>query len=115
MMLCIKSWASLKSCKNNGLDSYGLAPVSFAVRIEDASHCHFEFPVDWKCLLFCGKGEKQVSRDEIQQTILGLTTAFLLWKSGIEPSAANWWAESEPNFMHLLKSGYIKKNEGVKP
>lgn len=100
--------ASICNAKNNGLDSYVLAPVSLAVLIEDSSHCHFEFPVDGKCSFFCGKGEKQFTRDEIQETILGLTTAFVLWKSGIAPSAAEWWADGGNHFRRLLQTGHIK-------
>ena len=98
---------SVCNANNNGLNSYATASHSHVLKIEDSSHCHFEFPVDGKCSFLCGKGEKRFSRDEIQQTILGLTTAFLLWQTGIDNNGETWWSESEQNFKTLIDDGYI--------
>ena len=96
------------NANNNGLNAYAIAPRSNVLKIMDSSHCHFEFPVDGKCSFVCGKGEKRFSRDEIQQTIIGLTTAFLLWQTGIDKSGATWWSEGEPNYQALIDAGYIE-------
>ena len=97
------------NARNNGLALYELAPQSNAIKVEDSSHCHFEFPVDGKCLFVCGKGEKRFSREHIQQTIVGLTTAFLLWQTGIDPRGETWWFDSQLNYKTLSGAGYITK------
>jgi hypothetical protein len=97
------------NANNNGLLIYGLAPQSNVIKVEDTSHCHFEFPVDGKCLFVCGKGEKRFSRENIQQTIVGLTTAFLLWQTGIDTKGETWWLDSQLNYKTLSGAGYITK------
>ena len=97
------------NANNNGLDSYALVPHSNVIKVEDSSHCHFEFPVDGKCSFVCGKGEIRFSRDMIQQTILGLTTAFLLWQTGMDTNGETWWHDSKQNHKTLIDAGYIKK------
>ena len=100
---------SLCNANNSGLDTYGLAPQSMVLEVMDSSHCHFEFPVDGKCSFICGKGEKRFSRENIQKTILGLTTAFLLWQTGIDPNGETWWSERQFNYVSLCNAGYISK------
>jgi hypothetical protein len=97
------------NANNNGLDLYALAPQSNVIKVEDTSHCHFEFPVDGKCSFVCGKGEKRFSRQTIQQTIVGLTTSFLLWQTGIDANGETWWHDSKQNYKTLIDAGYIKK------
>ncbi len=97
------------NANNNGLDLYALAPQSNVIKVEDTSHCHFEFPVDGKCSFVCGKGEKRFSRQTIQQTIVGLTTSFLLWRTGIDANGETWWHDSKQNYKTLIDAGYIKK------
>jgi len=97
------------NANNNGLDPYVLAPQFKVIKVEDTSHCHFEFPVDGKCSLVCGKGEKRFSRQTVQQTIVGLTTAFLLWQTGIDVNGETWWHDSQQNYKTLIDAGYIRK------
>jgi hypothetical protein len=97
------------NANNNGLSLYALASDSKVIKVEDTSHCHFEFPVDWKCLFVCGKGEKRFSRENIQRTIVGLTTAFLLWQTGIDTKGETWWFDSQLNYKTLSGAGYITK------
>ena len=103
------------NANNNGLDLYVLAPQSNVIKVEDTSHCHFEFPVDGKCSFVCGKGEKRFSRQTIQQTIVGLTTAFLLWQTGIDANGETWWFDSQLNYKTLTGAGYITRplNDGT--
>lgn len=100
---------SICNANNNGLDLYAKAPYSNVILVEDASHCHFEFPVDGKCLFVCGRGEQRLRREMIQQTILGLTTAFLLWQTGIDTNGESWWSDSQQNFKTLRYTGYIRR------
>lgn len=101
--------AAPSSCNahNNGLDAYAQAPHSKVIKVEDTSHCHFELPVDGKCSLVCGKGERQFSRGTLQETIFGLTTAFLLWQSGLDTRGQTWWFDDQPNYVALRDAGYI--------
>jgi hypothetical protein len=65
-----------------GCVSYSSNPV-----VEDAKDTHAIIGPDYrnqgKGSFVCGKGEMRFSREVIQQTILVLTTAFLLWQTGI--------------------------------
>ena len=88
--------------------SQSIVSNSKLIKIEDSSHCHFEFPVDGKCSLVCGKGESRFRGRVIQQTILGLTTAFLLWQTGIDQNGETWWSDSKQNYQTLASAGYIK-------
>lgn len=106
--------SSACNASNNGLVLYALAPQSNVIKVEDSSHCHYEYPVDGKCLFVCGKGEKRFSREHIQQTIVGLTTAFLLWQTGLDTKGETWWFDNQLNYKTLNGAGYITKpvNEG---
>jgi hypothetical protein len=100
--------ASACNAYNNGIEVYEKSAHSTVIKVVDASHCHFEFPVDSKCSFFCGKGEKQLSRETIQKTILGLTTAYLLWQSGIDPQGQTYWSGKDKNFDTFIDAGYIE-------
>ena len=99
---------SMCNADSNGLKCYQNAGEASVIEVDDATHCHFEFPFDSKCTIVCGKGEKRFRREEIQQTILGLTTAYLLWQSGIDLRGETWWLDEAENFRNLLKAGYIR-------
>jgi hypothetical protein len=76
----------------NGLKVFAAsAKPSRVVQVADASHCHFEFPMDGRCWLICGKGGQRRSRADIQTSILSLATASLLWQTGADPSAKSVW------------------------
>lgn len=100
---------SVCNANNNGLDLYALSPHSNVTKVEDTSHCHFEFPVDGKCSFVCGTGEKRFSRQTIQRTIVGFTTAFLLWQTGIDNNGETWWSDSHLNYKTFRAAGYITK------
>jgi hypothetical protein len=98
---------SVCNANNNGMSAFDLAPHALVIKVEDSSHCHFEFPVDRKCSIVCGTGEEQFSTEVIQQTILGLTTAFLLWQTGIDANGETWWLDNQQNYKILRAAGYI--------
>jgi dienelactone hydrolase len=99
---------SICNADNNGLQSYKAASCSRVIEVEDATHCHFEFPFDGKCSIACGKGEKRFKREVIQKTILGFTTAFLLWQTGIDINGEVWWSDGSKNINILTEAGYVK-------
>ena len=49
-----------------------------------------------------------MSREAIQKTILWLTTAYLLWQSGIDPQGQTYWSGKYKNFDMLIDAGYIE-------
>ena len=100
--------ASICNADRNGLKIYNAISDSKVIEVEDATHCHFEFPFDAKCSLVCGKGEKRFKREIIQKAILGFTTAFLLWQSGIDARGEAWWSEGSDEIKILTQAGYIK-------
>jgi hypothetical protein len=79
------------------------------IKVADTSHCHFEFPVDGMCSFVCGQGEKRFSRTIIQQTIVGLTTAFLLWQTGLDTNGETWWSDRQLNYKTFRGAGFITK------
>ena len=99
---------SICNADRNGLNCYLKADEAKVIEVDDATHCHFEFPFDSKCTIACGKGEKRFRREAIQQTVLGLTTAYLLWQSGIDSRGETWWLDEAENFKKLMKAGYIR-------
>ena len=99
---------SICNADNNGLESYKAAFNSRVIEVEDATHCHFEFPFDGKCSIACGIGERRFKREVIQKTILGLTTAFVLWQSGIAINGETWWSDGGKNKNIMTEAGYIK-------
>lgn len=99
------------NARNNGLRAYARAERAVVVKVFDASHCHFEFPMDWKCTLVCGTAEARFGRQEIQQIILGLITSFVRWRSGLDPEAGDWWAEGGQNYRTLVAAGYLERVE----
>jgi len=99
---------SICNADRNGLQSYSAASEARVIEVEDASHCHFEFPFDTKCTIACGKGEKRFRREVIQKTIVGFATAFMLWQSGVDPEGKIWWLNGSENIKILTEAGYIK-------
>jgi len=83
----------------NGLAVYAASPQSIVFDIKNATHFDFEIPTPISDLN--PESKKQILKKEVQSTILGLTTAYLLWRSGAEPGAKNWW-------MHPTSSGKFK-------
>ena len=63
---------------------------------------------DGKCSIACGIGEKRFKREVIQKTILGFTTAFVLWQTGIAINGETWWSDGSKNINILTEAGYIK-------
>ena len=84
------------------------ASDSRGIEIDDATHCHFEFPFDPKCSLVCGSGAKRFKREVIQKTIRGFTTAFMLWQSRMDTRSAAWWSDGSETIQALTEAGYIR-------
>jgi pimeloyl-ACP methyl ester carboxylesterase len=92
---------------NNGVAIFQNTFHSRVLRVEEANHCHFEFPTDPLCNLVGGRKPKRFLRFQIKETILALSTAFLLWQAGLSDEAASWWQAGQNNYEYLLKLGII--------
>lgn len=68
-----------------------------ALRVDGATHCDFEAPTDGGCTAICGGsgGEDTIG------TIRGLTTAWLLWRGGVDPAGEQWWTPGNAWFDGL--------------
>jgi len=99
--------AESSSCnaKNNGLAVFEKIENSSLLKVNSASHCDFEYPYDKKCAWVCGKAKAPHDRVDIQETILGLTTALLRWQLGLDEQAATWWQKGESSNYDILFSG----------
>lgn len=91
---------------NNALDVYAAVQGGVLVRVLGADHCDFESPTDWGCTTFCGDGG--ADDDLVHGTILGLSTAFVLWQSGEAPEAEQWWTAGYPYYDSLVDGGLIR-------
>ena len=91
-----------------GLQVYAAAPDSSVLRVTEADHCDFESPTDWLCTLLCQAENASFSDEEISTTVRDLTTAFLLWQSGLEPRGEAWWKAGEEPYEALKSSGAIR-------
>ncbi len=96
------------NAKNNGLEVYGLLDQPHALHVEGATHCDFEFPYDKKCRLACGKNKAPYERKDVQSTILGLSTALFIWRSGVDESAQLWWDKNQSVLNALVKAKRVR-------
>jgi hypothetical protein len=61
------------------------------------------------CTIVCGRGEKRFDREEVQETMLSLSTAFLFWHAELDPTAEDWWNRDRHNFRVLVRAGVIEE------
>jgi dienelactone hydrolase len=99
--------SSFINARNNGVAIFQNAAHSRVLKVKEADHCHFEFPTDPLCNLVGGRKPKRFLRFQIKETILALSTAFLLWQAGLADEAANWWQAGQNNYEYLVKLGII--------
>ena len=96
---------------NNGVSLFDVPPVARALRVTEADHCDFSSPnTCLACTTGCGVGTNlQFSDAEVLQTILGLSTGFLLWQTGLDSSGQQWWDPGVPWYDDLLAAGAISE------
>jgi len=76
---------------NSGLSAYQAASNIEVLQVTEADHCDFEAPTDTICTLACGGSNTLFDDGDIQSTIIGLSTSFVLWQVLDEPDAREWW------------------------
>lgn len=95
---------------NNFLALYASVPGARAVRLTEADHCDFERPTDWVCTVPCGTSPNDHFSDaEIQRTLMGLATSFLVWQTGLDPSGPEWWEPGGSYYDVLVATGAISE------
>lgn len=94
---------------NNGLPFYESAPQAIAFRVTEADHCDFESPTDGLCTSFCAGTNDRFDETTIHNAIFGLTTSYLLWRTGSDPNAAEWWLSRGETYLHLVEIGLIEQ------
>lgn len=95
------------NAENNADPAFRAAPGADTLRVLGAGHCDFESPTDWGCETFCDGGAAPDS--VVGPAITGLSTAWLLWRSGAEPAAAEWWTPGESWYDDLSDAGVIAR------
>ncbi len=88
----------------NGVPVFAEIPDATTMRVVEADHCDFQSPPDAFCGL-CSAPNPTFTDEDIAASIRGLTTAALLWRSGVDESGAQWWTPGSPWFDMLVASG----------
>ena len=97
------------SCNENGngVPVYEAAAEGNAVRVTEAEHCDFEAPTDGLCTALCAVRNTAFTEEQIRATILGLSTSFLLWQSGLDPRGMGWWTPGTPAYDEMIAGGAV--------
>ena len=90
----------------NGLAVYPAASGS-VLRVTEADHCDFEDPTDWLCTTLCTGTNDLFDDDDIHTTIRGLSTAWLVWRAGLDSGGEAWWTPGDAPYDDLLAAGAI--------
>lgn len=96
---------------NNIVPIYASLAQGRALRVVESGHCDYSNPDDClACNTLCGNGtNNQFTDEEILRTILGLSTAFLVWQSGLDATGEQWWSAGQPYYGELLASGAVSE------
>jgi len=92
----------------NGVPVFAAIPDAQTVRIVEADHCDFQSPPDGFCSLCSGPNPTHTDED-IAAAIRGLTTAALVWRSGLDESGGQWWTPGNMWFDMLVESGTMNE------
>lgn len=90
---------------NSGLSVYANALNAVVYRVPGADVCDFENPTNAGCEAVCWYGN--ASRDDVHLAVRGLSTGFLMWRVGLDPTGAQWWQPGEPYFQDLITEGIL--------
>jgi hypothetical protein len=93
--------------KNNGLDVYRAAPDAQALYVTEADHCDFENPTDTLCQFLCPGTNLAFSDAEIQVTLKGLVTTWIVWRWGLDATGEMYWTFGEDPYLDMLSDGAI--------
>lgn len=94
---------------NNGLAVFEAMPQGRALRVADADHCDFQSPADFLCGIGCAPGNGQFDDATIMATVQGLSTAVVLWQTGVDATGAQWWNAGEHWYDILAGLGILQE------
>jgi pimeloyl-ACP methyl ester carboxylesterase len=88
-------------CNAEGNGESMFAPIQDRAwwRVVTADHCSFESPTDRFCTGFCRRGERDDA--EIERTVLAMSTAWVLWRGGLDVRGSEWWTPGEERFNEI--------------
>lgn len=92
---------------NNGQAVYSMMGDGAAIGVTAADHCDFQSPADGLCSGLCGASPGEVDEATIAATVIGLTTAFVVRHTDVDPTGAQWLAAGEPWYDILTGDGVI--------
>ena len=92
----------------NGLSVYQEAESGNAISITEADHCDFEFPTNFLCTLLCEGSNTNFSDNQIQDVIINLSTAFLLYFTGSDELSIQLWEPGNDYYDSLMDNGAIQ-------
>jgi len=93
--------------RGNGAPVYEAAAEGNAVRVTEAEHCDFEAPTDGLCTALCAVRNTAFTEEQIRATVLGLSTSFLIWQSGLDPRGMGWWTPGTPAYDEMIAGGAV--------
>ncbi|MFH1463675.1 MAG: hypothetical protein ABIO70_04740 [Pseudomonadota bacterium] len=91
----------------NGLPVVRAAANHGLLRVTEADHCDFEDPTEPGCTFLCGGTNDQFTDDELRATIRALSTASLLWQSGLDARGSQYWTPGQPAHDALVATGAV--------
>jgi len=93
---------------NNGHAVFNATADPRVLAVVAADHCDFQSPADALCGGLCGGGGAGAIDDAtIASTVVGMSTAFLLWRSGLDDTGAQWLAPSGHWYGVLSDAGFV--------
>ncbi|MBC8071051.1 MAG: hypothetical protein IAG13_22190 [Deltaproteobacteria bacterium] len=90
----------------NGVPVFSAIGGSNVVRVREADHCDFQSPPDGLCSI-CSEPNSRHTTESIQSAIRGLSTAALLWHSGLDDTGAQWWTPGGPYYDAMIEDGTL--------
>lgn len=93
---------------NNGIPVFQEAGGQ-TLRVTEADHCDFQSPADFLCGLTCNGSNAQFDDEAIAAAVRGLSTAAVLWQTGLDPSGVQWWTPGEHYYEELAALGILQQ------
>lgn len=98
--------AAMCNSSANGVPVFGAVADATTVRIFEADHCDFQNPGDALCGL-CTAPNSEHTPEQIRATILGLSTAAVLLRTGLDASGHNWWFPGGDEYDAMIAAGEL--------
>lgn len=99
--------SSACNSKNNGLAVWSAASDTRVLSIGEADHCDFENPTDAACQMFCPGTNTAFTDEQIQRTLTGLLTSWVMWKWNLDETGEMYWIFGNEPYNDMLAAGAI--------